>query len=237
MASPLKKTLVAGCVSLLLAQSHSAWAFLGFNDDSYYSDGGPSYGYYADDDNSWGGDGYRSHNYRSNYGSRSDYSSHRHYRYSDSDDNGSWGRGSGSFFRGSAASHGPANGRGTVVVDLNRLQWAAYNPSGELVRTGRASGGRSYCPDIHRGCRSPVGRFTVYSKGGSDCISRKFPVGRGGAKMPYCMFFHGGYALHGSYEVPDYNASHGCVRTPPESAAWLSHNFVRVGTVVVVKPY
>jgi len=26
------------------------------------------------------------------------------------------------------------------------------------------------------------------------------------------MFFHGGFALHGSPSVPGYNASHGCVR-------------------------
>ena len=55
--------------------------------------------------------------------------------------------------------------------------------------------------------------------------------------MPYCMFFHGGYALHGSYEVPNYNASHGCLRVVPSAAAWLSRNFVKVGTAIIVRPY
>ena len=46
-------------------------------------------------------------------------------------------------------------------------------------------------------------------------------IGKGGAKMPYCMFYDGGYAIHGSYEVQGYHASHGCVRTYIEDARWL----------------
>ena len=65
----------------------------------------------------------------------------------------------------------------------------------------------------------------IYNKGGAGCASSKFPVGRGGAPMPYCMFFHGGYALHGSYEVPGYHASHGCIRLFVDDAAWLNEEF------------
>jgi hypothetical protein len=41
--------------------------------------------------------------------------------------------------------------------------------------------------------------------------------------MPYSIFFDGGYAIHGSYEV-DYlgqPASHGCIRLHPDNAAIL----------------
>lgn len=114
-------------------------------------------------------------------------------------------------------------------MDLHRDTWSAYDDSGELVRSGPVSGGKNYCPDIHRGCRTVTGTFTIYSKQGAGCRSTRFPVGRGGAPMPYCMFFHGGYALHGSYEVPGYNASHGCVRMHPEDAMWLNEDFVEVG--------
>jgi lipoprotein-anchoring transpeptidase ErfK/SrfK len=57
--------------------------------------------------------------------------------------------------------------------------------------------------------------------------------------MPYCMYFsEKGYAVHGSYEVPDHaNASHGCVRILPSSAKWLSENFIDIGTTVIVLPY
>lgn len=131
----------------------------------------------------------------------------------------------------------PAPGRKTFIFDPNILSWAAYDADGSLVKTGRASGGRSYCPDIHRGCKTPIGTFAVQSKGGPGCISSKFPIGKGGAPMPYCMYFHGGYAIHGSYEVPNHNASHGCIRVHPEDAEWLSYNFIQPGTKVIVKSY
>jgi len=130
-----------------------------------------------------------------------------------------------------------AASRGTFVFDPRHRTWTAIDSDGQIVGRGRASGGRNYCPDVHRRCHTPVGRFTMYHKGPVHCISKKFPVGRGGAKMPYCMFFHGGYAVHGSYEVPNYNASHGCIRLPPADARWLYDNFMSTGTTVIVKPY
>ena len=41
--------------------------------------------------------------------------------------------------------------------------------------------------------------------------------------MPYSIFFHGGYAIHGSYEVSRLGrpASHGCIRLLPSHAAVL----------------
>ena len=41
--------------------------------------------------------------------------------------------------------------------------------------------------------------------------------------MPHSIFFHGGYAIHGSYETKYLGrpASHGCVRLHPSNAAAL----------------
>jgi lipoprotein-anchoring transpeptidase ErfK/SrfK len=41
--------------------------------------------------------------------------------------------------------------------------------------------------------------------------------------MPHSIFFHGGYAIHGSYEIRRLGgpASHGCVRLHPVHAAAL----------------
>src|SRR6516165_5086470 len=41
--------------------------------------------------------------------------------------------------------------------------------------------------------------------------------------MPHSIFFHGGYAIHGSYEVGRLGgpASHGCIRLHPQNAATL----------------
>lgn len=125
----------------------------------------------------------------------------------------------------------------TFVFSPRSLSWKAINASGQVVRTGRASGGRNYCSDIHRSCRTPSGTYHIISKGGAGCKSSRYPVGKGGAPMPYCMFFSRYYAVHGSHDVPNYNASHGCVRVTPSDAHWLSKNFMRIGTRVVVKPY
>ncbi len=124
-----------------------------------------------------------------------------------------------------------------INVDLGNLTWGAYDDEGNLLRQGHVSGGKKYCPDIGRGCRTVTGTFTVYTKKGADCKSKKFPVGKGGAPMPYCMFFSGGYALHGSNSVPNYNASHGCVRMSPADAQWLNLEFVRVGSTKVSVKY
>ncbi|KTD41139.1 L,D-transpeptidase [Legionella parisiensis] len=125
----------------------------------------------------------------------------------------------------------------TFVFNPNTLTWKAIDSNGKVVRTGKGSGGKRYCADIHRGCKTPSGVFTIWSKGGPGCKSSRYPVGKGGSPMPYCMFFSKYYAIHGSYDVPNYNASHGCVRVRPGDAKWLSKNFIRIGTKVIIKPY
>lgn len=125
----------------------------------------------------------------------------------------------------------------TFVYNPRTLRWSAINHQGHVIRTGHGSGGRHYCPDIGRSCRTPTGVYHVISKQGPGCRSSRYPVGHGGAPMPYCMFFSKYYAVHGSYDVPNYNASHGCIRVPTSDARWLSKNFMQVGTKVVVKPY
>jgi lipoprotein-anchoring transpeptidase ErfK/SrfK len=131
-----------------------------------------------------------------------------------------------------------ATGRKVFVFDPKVTAWAAYDAEGNRVKTGSASGGKDFCEDIGRSCRTVTGSFKVYSKKGEDCTSSIYPIEtHGGAKMPYCMHFNGGYSIHAAYEVPNYNASHGCVRVLPSAAKWLNENFVDVGTTVIVKPY
>lgn len=113
----------------------------------------------------------------------------------------------------------------TIIVNYEKLAFGAYDENGALVHWGPISAGKGYCPDIRRQCNSPRGTFKIYRKEGEGCASSKFPVGRGGAPMPYCMFFHGGFALHGSSEVPGYHASHGCIRIFIDDAKWLNENF------------
>jgi hypothetical protein len=107
-----------------------------------------------------------------------------------------------------------------------------------------------------RGFSTPPGRYTVLSKS-IDHVSTIFgdyvddwgnvvvrnidsrkdrrPPGShfDGARMPYAMFFRGGYAMHQGY-VPPYAASHGCIRLP-QGMADRFYNAAPVGTPVIVE--
>lgn len=114
-----------------------------------------------------------------------------------------------------------------IMVNLGKHAWGAYDPDGRLVRWGPATGGKDFCADINSGCRTKSGSFRIYSLGSSRCVSSKFPIPKGGAPMPYCMFFHGGQALHGSPGgIVRGNESHGCVRLFVDDAEWLRYDFV-----------
>ncbi len=137
-------------------------------------------------------------------------------------------------------------GEKVVIFSPAKYAWGAYNPDGTLVRWGPATGGNNWCPDIGHSCRTKSGVFRIYSLGSSNCVSSKFPVPDGGAPMPYCMFFNGGQALHGSPGgVMLGNASHGCVRLFVQDAEWLRYDFVEPpratnnyrGTKVIVTSY
>ncbi len=129
-------------------------------------------------------------------------------------------------------------GKKMIVYSPSLNAWAAYGPEGSIIHWGPASGGKDWCPDLGRPCHTPSGNFRVNEKRGFGCTSTKFPKPYGGARMPYCMFFKGGFAMHGSPNgVPGYNASHGCVRLFVDDAEWLNHNFTNIGTQVIVLPY
>ncbi len=124
----------------------------------------------------------------------------------------------------------------TFVYNPRTLRWKAIR-NGKVIRSGRGSGGAKYCRDVKRACRTPTGTYRIISKRGAKCRSSRYPLGRGGAPMPYCMFFSKYYAIHGSPDVPGYNASHGCIRVKPSAARWLYHNFLKIGSKVIVKSY
>ncbi len=137
-----------------------------------------------------------------------------------------------------------AEGEKQVIVDQDKLAWGAYDKEGKLVKWGPISSGRDRCPDAARSCRTMTGIFRFFSKENERCRSNVYPIGRGGAKMPFCMYFHKGFALHGSPDIPGYRASHGCVRMFTRDAEWLNHSFVDLsndanhflGTKVVIRP-
>ena len=135
-----------------------------------------------------------------------------------------------------------------IVVHLGE-QKAYFYKSKHLVGESTVSTGK-------RGFGTPVGHYRVVSKDRDHVSSefgdyvddagnvvksnidvRKDSKPRGahfdGARMPYCMHFNGGYAMHEGY-VPPYAASHGCIRLP----RGMAEHFFRAadeGTPVIVK--
>lgn len=129
-------------------------------------------------------------------------------------------------------------GEKKIIINPNTHTWHAYSATGKLLRSGIATAGGKWCPDIRRSCKTKSGVFRVFSLGSFSCKSSKYPIERGGgAPMPYCMFFNGSQGLHGSYNVVRGNISHGCVRLKVLDAKWLRFNFITIGTKVIVKSY
>ncbi len=139
-------------------------------------------------------------------------------------------------------------GQAKIIVNIT-FQRAYFYKGKQLVGESTVSTGK-------KGFGTPPGHYQVLSKDKdhvssvfgdyvddlgnvtkSNIDSRKDPCPRGshydGARMPYAMFFRGGYAMHQGY-VPPYAASHGCIRVPKDMADVFFKN-TPVGTPVIVK--
>jgi lipoprotein-anchoring transpeptidase ErfK/SrfK len=147
-----------------------------------------------------------------------------------------------SFWRGEELSGSPR-------IKINLSEQKAYFYKGDkLAGVSPVSTGRN-------GFRTPTGTYKIQQKnpshrsnlygayvdaGGNvvrrDVDVRKDPRPSGtrfkGAPMPYFMRIHGGVGMHAGY-VPNYPASHGCIRLPKHMAqAFFAH--APVGTTVQV---
>ena len=132
-----------------------------------------------------------------------------------------------------------ATGEKRFVFDPKASVWAAYDEEGNRLMTGGGSAGVDFCEENStQSCRTVTGTFHVYNKKGLDCHSGEYPVDtKGGAKMPYCMYFYQGFTIHAAYEVPEHPSSHGCVRVFPSAAKWLNEHFITIGTKVIILAY
>jgi len=140
-----------------------------------------------------------------------------------------------------------AAGKPRIVVHIGE-QKAYFYKGKTLVGETTVSTGKP-------GFSTPPGHYTVISKSAdhvssvfgdyvdeygnvvrSNIDSRKDARPKGthydGARMPYAMFFRGGYAMHQGY-VPPFAASHGCIRLPGQMAVRFFENSP-VGTAVTV---
>jgi hypothetical protein len=98
----------------------------------------------------------------------------------------------------------------TIDIDIPSQRMKVTTASGEIL-TWPVSTAR-------KGFVTPPGSYTPYSLQKMH-YSRKYDM----APMPHSIFFHAGYAIHGTGSVAQLGrpASHGCIRLAPANAAKL----------------
>lgn len=111
-----------------------------------------------------------------------------------------------------------------IDVDLSAQRLTAY--AGDTpVRSTLVSTGLSRTP-------TPTGRYHIYVKYLADDMAGPGYYLPG---VPYTMYFHRGYSLHGTYWHANFGRpmSHGCVNLPTPEARWL-YSWASVGTLVKI---
>ncbi|WFU03725.1 L,D-transpeptidase [Rhizobium sp. CB3171] len=109
---------------------------------------------------------------------------------------------------------------GTVLASVDlRSQTMTVSEDGVFKYRWKVSTAR-------RGYITPTGSYTAKWLS-RDHRSKKYD----NAPMPYAVFFNGGYAVHGTYELKHLGrpASHGCVRLEPRNAATFFSMASQVG--------
>ncbi len=111
-----------------------------------------------------------------------------------------------------------------IDVDLSSQTVAAYQGK-ELIISFLVSTGTSAHPTV-------TGRYHIYVKYRyTDMAGPGYYL----PDVPYTMYFHDGYGLHGTYWHSNFGTpmSHGCINLRTEDAAWL-YDWASVGTLVNV---
>jgi peptidoglycan hydrolase-like protein with peptidoglycan-binding domain len=122
----------------------------------------------------------------------------------------------------------PGGGSNHVEVDIKRQILLLFK-NGELYRVLPVStgSGKRYCVDGDCATAvTPGGSFKVTWRWNGWRTSRL-------GKLYNPLYFNGGIAIHGALSVPNYPASHGCVRIPMSAAGWFPGQ-VASGTPVYV---
>jgi lipoprotein-anchoring transpeptidase ErfK/SrfK len=111
-------------------------------------------------------------------------------------------------------------------IEVNLSQQRLYAYAGNtLIRSFVVSTGLPQTPTV-------TGRFHVYLKYVSTTMTGP---GYYLTNVPYTMYFHGSYGIHGTYWHNNFGTpmSHGCVNMRSDEAHWL-YDFSPLGTLVYV---
>ncbi len=107
----------------------------------------------------------------------------------------------------------------SITVDITTQEMVVSTANGRTLYTWDVSTGR-------KGFGTPTGSFRPIRMH-EMWYSSKYE----NAPMPHSIFFHGGYAIHATFDVAHLGqvASHGCVRLDPENAETLFQLVEKVG--------
>jgi len=113
-------------------------------------------------------------------------------------------------------SNVPADGK-WIHVDLGEQTLVAYEGDKPVYATLISSGKEGYEP--------PTGLFEVQQKYVSTTMNAEDPIDGfyEVEEVPWTLYYHRGYALHGAYWHTDFGKvrSHGCTNIAPVDARWL----------------
>ncbi len=128
----------------------------------------------------------------------------------------------------SAAPQAREIGYEHVEVDVDRQVLMLVSEDGSVRVLSTSTGnGKTFMDEGQESISyTPRGRFLVYDK---NFGWESGPLGR----VYYPNYISGGVAIHGSRNVPNEPASHGCIRIPMFAAREVS-KALKVGTIVLV---
>ena len=126
------------------------------------------------------------------------------------------------FLTGVVIAQAPAQAL-TIDVDIPSQRMQVRTASGEVLSWPVST--------ARKGFVTPPGSYTPYSLQKMH-YSRKYDM----APMPHSIFFHEGYAIHGTSSVAQLGrpASHGCIRLAPANAAKLFNMVKLEGAVITI---
>ena len=126
------------------------------------------------------------------------------------------------FLSGVVMAQAPARAL-TIDIDIPSQRMQVRTASGEVLSWPVST--------ARKGFVTPPGSYTPYSLQKMH-YSRKYDM----APMPHSIFFHEGYAIHGTGSVAQLGrpASHGCIRLAPANAAKLFRIVQLEGALITI---
>lgn len=128
----------------------------------------------------------------------------------------------------------PAIAEAMLELKTEEKRWLEINLSAQRLIAWNGSK-PAYAVIVSTGKKAtatPTGLFSIYSKRRLDRMrGEDYDI----PDVPYALYFHQGYAIHGTYWHNRFGTpvSHGCINVAIDHAKWL-FEWVAIGTPVII---